>query len=255
MSTFLFDKIIFGPVNSRRLGQSLGINLLPTDNKICNFDCIYCECGLTEKNTGNLPSRKEVEGKLKEVLFDYSNSRKRIDAITFAGNGEPTLHPEFAGIIDDTYRLRNIYFPKAKIALLTNSTTAINQKLHKAFRKIDQNIFKIDSVLNNTICILNQPLGNYNLQKIIESIGRIENRIIQTMFLKGSFDGKTIDNTSEEEIVPWLEALASIKPMLVMIYTIERNTPFDTLNKIPLEKLTEIAERVKAIGLEVQISG
>lgn len=255
MATFLFDKIIFGPITSRRLGQSLGINLLPVDRKICNFDCIYCECGLAENATGKMPSRKQVAAKLEEILREFSISGKRIDTITFAGNGEPTLHPEFNAIIDDTYRLRNNYFPKAKIALLTNSTTSINYKLHPSFNRIDQNIFKIDSVIEQTIQTLNNPTGIFNLQKIIESIRQIENRVIQTMFLQGTFLGKPIDNTTEEEIVPWLKTLAYINPLMVMIYTIDRDTPYDTLKKIPLSKLEEIAARVKSIGLEVQISG
>jgi wyosine [tRNA(Phe)-imidazoG37] synthetase (radical SAM superfamily) len=254
MGTFLFDKIIFGPVKSRRLGQSLGINLLPVNSKLCNFDCIYCECGLSEKSTNDLPSRKEVESKLKEVLFDFSQSGKRIDSITFAGNGEPTLHPEFGAIIDDTYRLRNSYFPKARIALLTNSTTVINHNFHKAFRKIDQNIFKIDSVHPDTIKILNQPLGNYNLEKIIESMRMVENRIVQTMFIRGIVNGQIIDNTTEQEISLWLDALGKIKPVLVMIYTIERDTPIESLQKISPEDLRIIAEKVRKLGLEVQIS-
>jgi wyosine [tRNA(Phe)-imidazoG37] synthetase (radical SAM superfamily) len=255
MSTFLFDRIIFGPVNSRRLGQSLGINLLPVEKKMCNFDCIYCECGLNEENKGMVPSRQEVKKNLEKVLREFSLTERKIDAITFAGNGEPTLHPEFEGVIEDTYKLRNTFFPRATLALLTNSTTVISSKLHKSLRKIDQNIFKIDSVLPETINILNQPLGNYDIHKVIDSIAKIENRIIQTMFITGAYKGQYIDNTTIQELEPWLEALVKIQPKLVMIYTIERDTPTDTLVKVPVSKLEEIAEKVKKRGLKVQISG
>lgn len=255
MATFLFDKIIFGPVKSRRLGESLGVNLLPTDSKICNFDCIYCECGLTDGTKGNLPTREEVSANLKSFLLESKSNEKQIDAITFAGNGEPTLHPEFVGIIDDTFELRNKYYPKAIIALLTNATTVTSPKVQGAFEKIDQNILKLDSVLPQTVELLNSPIGNFNLQKLLDTLIQLKKPIIQTMFLKGSYKGKAIDNSSEAELVPWLEALQQIQPSLVMIYTIARDTPFETLEKVSRDKLEEIGSRVEALGFEVQISG
>ena len=255
MGTFLFDKVIFGPVKSRRLGESLGINLLPTDSKVCNFDCIYCECGLTDSTKGNFPSRNQVAEKLEAFLSISIKQGKKIDAITFAGNGEPTLHVDFVGIIDDTYQLRNKYYPKAQIALLTNATTIANPKIQKILTKIDQNILKLDSVNPNTIDILNCPLGNYNLERIIEILKSMKSPIIQTMFVRGSYKGKSVDNSIEAEVASWLEVLEQIQPSLVMIYTIARDTPFDTLKKVTLAKLQEIGKRVEALGFEVQISG
>ncbi len=204
MATFLFDKVIFGPITSRRLGQSLGINLLPVNHKLCNFNCIYCECGLNEKASGVMPQREEVTASLKKVLTDTVSNGGTIDTITFAGNGEPTLHPEFNGIIDDTYDLRNEFVPKAKIALLTNATRLQNSDVVKAFAKIDQNICKIDSVLPQTVELLNCPVGEYNIQSVIESLKNLtlNKPIIQTMFIKGCVNGRAIDNTSTREIVP-----------------------------------------------------
>jgi wyosine [tRNA(Phe)-imidazoG37] synthetase (radical SAM superfamily) len=255
MGTFLFDKIIFGPVNSRRLGASLGVNLLPTNSKICNFDCIYCECGLTDSTKGDLPSRNQVAEELEEYLKESVSIGRTIDAITFAGNGEPTIHKDFAGIIEDTYHLRNTYFPKAQIALLTNSTTVGSKKIRQTFKLIDQVILKLDSVNKQTVELLNCPLGSFNLEKTIELLASLENPIVQTMFVQGIYRNKTINNTTEEEIIPWLQALDKIKPSLVMIYTIARDTPFNTLSKVPLEKLNEIGKRVEDLGFEIQISG
>ncbi len=255
MATFLFDKIIFGPISSRRLGQSLGINLLPTNKKVCNFDCIYCECGLTEGTTGNLPSRSEVKSQLEKVLTEFKEKGGNIDTITFAGNGEPTLHREFEEIISDTFNLRNKYFPKAKIALLTNSTTLGSPKVQRSMKKIDQNIFKVDSVLEPTVKLLNSPIGEFDIKKITALLKKIPSPIIQTMFIRGAFKGIPVDNTTEEELVPWLNALEEIKPPLVMIYTIARDTPFETLQKVPLPDLEKIASRIRKLGIEVQISG
>ncbi len=255
MATFLFEKIIFGPVSSRRLGQSLGINLLPADKKICNFDCIYCECGLTDGTKAKMPSREDVKEKLKNALQEFKKANKPIDAITFAGNGEPTVHKDFVGIIDDTYELRNEYFPKAKIALLTNSTTIASPKIRESFKKIDQPILKLDSVNPETVDLLNCPIGKFNLGKTIEILKSMNRPIIQTMFLKGTYKGLPIDNTTEDEITPWLETLKEIQPSLVMIYTIARDTPFETLEKIPMDQLETIAAKVEGLGFETQISG
>lgn len=254
MPTFLFDKIIFGPVRSRRLGQSLGINLLPPDKKICNFDCIYCECGLTDGTKAKLPTRNEVKEKLNRTLKLYVEQNKNIDTITFAGNGEPTLHPEFSRIVDDTVELRDKYFSKAGIALLTNATTISSPKIQKTLKKIDQSILKLDSVHQQTVNLINCPLGKYNLDTIIDTFKRLKEPIIQTMFLRGSFKGIPVNNTTEAELVPWLETLSMINPGLVMIYTISRDTPFETLEKISLDELEKIAQRVKDLGIQTQIS-
>ncbi len=259
MATFLFDKIIFGPVKSRRLGVSLGINLLPTDTKVCSFDCIYCECGRNPKKYESkvvLPTRLEVKQKLQEKLKEMAGENMLPDVITFAGNGEPTLHPEFAGIIDDTIELRNLLSPKARIAVLSNATMINKKEVFGALLKIEDNIQKLDSAFEETIQLLDCPNKNFSLEKTVEQLIAFNGKvIIQTLFVRGSYKGQIIDNTTETEISPWIELLKKIKPSQVMIYTIARDTPVDTLEKIPLHELNIIAGKVKTAGFTVQVSG
>ena len=258
MATFLFDKIIFGPVKSRRLGVSLGINLLPVNVKVCSFDCIYCECGWTPKKyeeKARLPLRSEVKEKLEKKLKQMAVQQELPDVITFAGNGEPTLHPEFAGIIDDTIELRNQLSPKARIAVLSNATMLHNPKVFDALLKIEDNIQKLDSAFEPTIQIMDCPRGSFNLNNVVNQLTRFGDKvIIQTMFIQGSFRGEKIDNTTDKEVNAWLELLKKIKPAQVMIYTIARDTPIETLKKAPAQTLNEIARKVEKAGFEVQIS-
>ncbi len=259
MSTFLFDKIIFGPVKSRRLGVSLGINLLPSTGKICNFNCIYCECGWTQKSEikgEKLPTRKEVYEALEKKLASMKEKQQAPDVITYAGNGEPTLHPEFSGIIDDSIRLRNKYFPHAKIAVLSNSTSIKKPEIKKALLKVDSNILKLDSAFDLTIKIHNQPRVNIKVEELIRDLEDFSGElIVQTLFLRGTFNGKTIDNTTPEEIDAWLKAINKIKPAEVMIYTISRDTPVGgQLKKVPLAELNHIAALVNKLGIKTQVS-
>lgn len=258
MPTFLFDRIIFGPVKSRRLGVSLGVNLLPTNVKVCSFDCIYCECGLTLKKSmekATLPTRDEVRQKLDEKLQKMAREHQLPDVITFAGNGEPTLHREFAGIIDDTIELRNKWAPDARIAVLSNAGMLHKKDVFEALLKVEDNIQKLDSAYPETVELLDCPRGNYSLEKVVGQLKKFDgNVIIQTMFVKGSFKENLVDNTTEKEVWAWLELLKIIQPSQVMIYTIARDTPVDTLEKIPLEKLNEIADRAKKAGFKVQVS-
>lgn len=260
MATFLFDKIIFGPVKSRRLGVSLGINLLPATRKVCNFDCIYCECGWSQGSNVSkekLPSRMEVREALEEKLITMKEKGPAPDVITYAGNGEPTLHPEFAGIIDDSIELRNRYFPQAKIAVLSNSTSIRKPVIRNALKKVDQNILKLDSAFDLTIRMHNQPTVNFRVADLIKDLSELNGElIIQTLFLRGNHKGKKIDNTTPEEINAWLEAIKIIRPAQVMIYTISRDTPLgDDLVKVPLSELKQIASLVNALGIETQVSG
>jgi len=259
MATFLFDKIIFGPVKSRRLGVSLGINLLPTQAKVCSFDCIYCECGFNPKEYEekvSLPAREEVKTRLYAKLREMAAEGQLPDVITFAGNGEPTLHPEFAGIIDDTIELRNLLAPDARIAVLSNATMIHRKPVFDALLKIKDNIQKLDSAFAETVKIIDCPKGSFDLQRTIDQLMAFDGKvIIQTMFIRGSFKGQTIDNTTEKEIAAWLELLKQIKPRQVMIYTIARDTPVDTLQKVTLEELNAIADRVRNAGFDVQVSG
>lgn len=258
MGTFLFDKIIFGPVQSRRLGVSLGVNLLPVNAKVCSFDCIYCECGFTpkkHKEKAVLPTRQEVKQKLEEKLHKMAADGQKPDVITFAGNGEPTLHPDFAGIIDDTIELRNQLAPKARIAVLSNATMLHKPDVFNALLKVEDNIQKLDSAFEETVEVLDCPRGNFNLQKVVEQLQRFNGKvIIQTLFVKGDYKGQTVDNTTEKEISAWLVLLQKIQPQQVMIYTIARDTPIDTLEKIPVKKLDDIAAKVEKAGFKAQVS-
>jgi wyosine [tRNA(Phe)-imidazoG37] synthetase (radical SAM superfamily) len=258
MATFLFDEIIFGPVQSRRLGVSLGVNLLPVNVKVCSFDCIYCECGFTPKKYKEktvLPTRLEVKQKLEEKLLQMASDGQKPDVITFAGNGEPTLHPEFAGIIDDTIKLRNRFAAKARIAVLSNATMLHKPDVFNALLKVEDNIQKLDSAFEETIELLDCPRGNFNLQKVVEQLKSFNGKVtIQTLFVKGRFKNQTFDNTTKKEISAWLELLQKIQPEQVMIYTIARDTPIDTLEKIPAEKLDAIARQVVNEGFRTQVS-
>lgn len=260
MPTFLFDKIVFGPVKSRRLGVSLGINLLPTNRKVCNFNCIYCECGWSKKSgIGGepLPSREEVYEALEMKLKSMNKNGEALDVITYAGNGEPTLHPEFPGIIDDSIELRDKFFPGAKIAVLSNSTAITKPEIKEALLKIDSNILKLDSAFDLTVNIHNQPSVNIEVGKLIEDLSQFRGSlIIQTLFLRGTFNGKIIDNTTSKEIKAWLKAIEKIRPAEVMIYTISRDTPEGgELNKVPLPELEHIASLVNKLGIKTQVSG
>lgn len=258
MSTILFNQIVFGPVHSRRLGVSLGINLLPADGKICSFNCIYCECGLNETHRTHtrLPSRPEVKAALEQKLAAMQADGLAPDVITFAGNGEPTLHPDFAGIIDDTIATRDRFFPRAKIAVLSNATMLAKGPVFEALNKIEDNILKLDSVLDRRIRQLNAPnLPGFTFEQLLQQLCRFQgNLIIQTMFLEGEVAGQSVANTTEEEIRGWLDALQQIRPKQVMIYTIARETPLKGLRKAPAPLLDQIAARARAAGFDVTVS-
>jgi len=259
MNTFLFDQIVFGPIKSRRLGVSLGVNLLPTDCKVCNFNCIYCECGWnTPESIKNhkLPSRFDVYQSLEKKLQEMLEKNEKPDVITFAGNGEPTIHPTFSSIIDDTIELRNQYFPKAKISVLSNSTMIHKIHVVEALKKIDQNILKLDSAIYNTVLQMNQPTGKLDLEQLFVNLKEFNGSlIIQTLFTKGMHNGRMVDNTTDLELTEWAKIIKEIAPEKVMIYTIERNTPLSGLQKISEEELNTIAKRITQLGIEVQVSG
>lgn len=260
MPTFLFDKTIFGPVISRRLGVSLGINLLPNDSKLCSFNCIYCECGWNPEKRDQkvkLPKRAEVKRLLREELLKMRSKSQKPDVITFAGNGEPTMHPDFPGIIEDTIAVRDEFSPEARIAVLSNSTMLHKTSVVEALKKVDDNILKLDSGITETILFLDQPAGRFDLKKLVEHLKQFNgNLILQTMFIRGKFKGRFFDNTTEKELNAWKKLLKDIQPKSVMIYTIARDTPTGDLENIALEELEKIAASVKnELGLEVQVSG
>jgi len=252
MSTIIYPSPIFGPVHSRRLGISLGINLLPADGKVCSFDCIYCECGFNEAHrpTLPLPTREEVADKLESKLKEMVADGQLPDVLTFAGNGEPTCHPHFAEIIDDTIRLRNQYCPNAKVSVLSNSTMIHRQAVHDALMKVDNNILKLDTVNMDYIQKVDHPNGTYDVEVIIERMKAFNGHIIiQTMFMNGECDGESVDNTGDEYVIPWLERVKEILPQQVMIYTIDRETPTSGLLKATHEQLDGIRDRVIAAGI------
>lgn len=257
MAGFLFDNIVFGPVYSRRLGVSLGINLLPNNSKYCNFNCIYCECGWTEIKKGErkvLPNREEISTRLTNMLKNLKGTVNEPDTITFAGNGEPTIHPDFAGIIDDTIGIRNKFAPKAQISVLSNASMLHKHKVVAALKKTEMNIQKLDSGIENTFNLINQTAKGLSFEKIVGGLLAFEGKlIIQTLFLRGEYNGHFIDNTTPEEIDAWLKLLVKINPEYVMIYPIDRGTPAKNLQKISEEQLNEIASQVEQAGIKTKV--
>lgn len=257
MATALFGSMIFGPIHSRRLGVSLGVNLLPAAGKVCSFDCIYCECGYNaERRGGKMPSAEAVVDALEKSLQEMSSARKPLDVITFAGNGEPTLHPDFAAIIDATLALRNRYYPQAKVSVLSNSTRIDRPEVFMALNKVDNNILKLDSVFQETVDLIDAPnQDKFSADNLIDNLTAFEgNLIIQTMFLRGNHNGKVVDNTTEREVEGWLKALQQIKPKQVMVYSLDRPTPEQNLQKVEKHELEQIADRARALGFEVSVA-
>ena len=253
MATIIYPSPIFGPVHSRRLGVSLGINLLPRDGKWCSFDCLYCECGLNEERrpTAPLPTREEVSQALEAQLRKMHEQGPRPDVLTFAGNGEPTLHPEFPEIVDDTIRLRDRLCPEAKISVLSNSTQVHRERVRAALLCTDNPIMKLDTVSADFIRRMDRPQGHYDVEAIITHLAAMSPKvIIQTMFLT-SPEGT---NTGDEYVLPWIEALQRIRPRQVMIYTVDRETPVAGLEKAGREMLDGIAEKVRRAGIDCSVS-
>lgn len=257
MSTVIYPSPIFGPVHSRRLGVSLGINLLPENGKVCSFDCIYCECGFNKdrRPTKTLPSRHEVFEALESRLKDMKANGPKPDVLTFAGNGEPTMHPEFPEIIDDVRMLRGRYFPEAKISVLSNATQILKPRVFEALKKVDNNILKLDTVNPDYIQEVDRPNGHYNVEAIIDKLKAFEGKvIIQTMFMKGTMNGRDVSNLSDGFVQPWLKAVKDIAPEKVMIYTIDRETPDHDLKKASHEELDHIVDLLKKEGIEATAS-
>lgn len=256
--TVLFHSTIFGPIRSRRLGVSLGVNLTPNDGKVCSFDCLYCEAGFNAQGAGTtgLPSLEKVTADLEAKLKAMSEAGDPLDVITFSGNGEPTLHPDFENIIDDTIRLRDRYYPEAKVSVLTNSTRLGSEAVCRALKRVDNNILKLDSAIEETMRLIDRPNDpTFTVGKVVEQLKQFSGTgIIQTMILEGEHDGHDVSNTSPEEIRALIEAYKAIRPREVMIYSIDRTTPAEKLRKVPRERLEEIAEAIRAEGIAVQVN-
>ena len=257
MATIIFPSPIFGPIKSRRLGISLGINLLPGDGKVCTFDCLYCECGFNSSHRSRtpLPTHAQVIEALEQQLQKMQDEGTAPDVLTFAGNGEPTVHPQFAQIIDDTLALRDKYFPNAKVSVLTNSTMITRPAVFEALKKVDNNILKLDTVDPEYIALVDRPNAAYKLPDIIEKLQQFGGKaVIQTMFLKGIVDGVNVDNTGDTYVLPWIEAVKKIAPREVMIYTIDRETPQEGLQKATREELDRIVELLQREGIKASAS-
>ena len=256
MATFLFDKIVFGPVKSRRLGVSLGINLLPDDTKFCNYNCVYCECGWSDNTVKKiLPKATDVKAALLSYLQKAGKENIIPDVITFAGNGEPTLHPEFTQIISDTIELRDKFFPQIKIAVLTNATRLDKPGISEALNMIEMPVLKIDTLIQEDYEFVNGPSGNLKIKKIVDLISqRFEAPIIQTMFFKVKTVERTFDNTTEQSLEKYFEALNQLKPSEVMIYSVSRDTPMNGIEKCDLDTLNKIAARIESLGIKTLVT-
>ena len=257
MSTIIYPSPIFGPVKSRRLGLSLGINLLPADGKVCTFDCIYCECGFNGDHRPRLPlpTREKVAEQLERKLTEMACDGQRPDVLTFAGNGEPTAHPDFAGIIADTIALRDKLCPQAKVSVLSNATLLHRPQVHDALMRVDNNIHKLDTVNADYIRSVDRPTGHYDAMQVIEHLKAFNGHvIIQTMFMRGEYNGQSVDNTGDEYVEPWIETVKAIAPQEVMVYTIDRETPAHGLLKATHEQLDTIRDSVIAAGIPCQAS-
>ena len=255
--TSLYDNIIFGPIRSRRLGISLGVNLLPIESKLCSFDCIYCECGWNDEHPGKrrFNAREDVRAMLDETLQKMVAQGTPPDVITFAGNGEPTLHPDFEAIIEDTISLRDKHCPEAKVSVLSNATQIHREDVRRALLRVDNNILKLDSASDATVQLMNKPQGAYTVARTVELLKAFEgNLIVQTMFLRGEYLGQRVDNTTEEEVSAWLRLVEEIRPKQVMVYSLDRDTPCQTLEKVEKDELRVIAERVVALGIACSVA-
>jgi len=258
MQTVLFHSTIYGPIHSRRLGMSLGINLMPNDGKICSFDCLYCEAGFNAQGAGKdgVPSREAVKRQLKRKLEEMKEQGQTLDVITFSGNGEPTLHPEFKKVVEDVLRLRTQYFPNAKVSVLSNSTMAGKAAVADALRKVDNNILKLDSAMPRTFRVLNRPVSpNCLPEGVIADLKQFGGQcVVQTIMVRGEYNGEHVDNTTDDELDALLSAYLQIRPREVMLYSIDRKTPAENLEKVSKEELERIAQRFRDSGITVQVN-
>ena len=250
----LREELVFGPIYSRRLGSSLGINLLPEKGKLCNFDCIYCECGWNKDghDDSTLPTAVQLERALEEKLRDAAGKGVRIDSITFSGDGEPTLNPDFPQIIDITLRLRNLYYPHALVSVLSNATRVGRKAVFDALRRVDNPILKLDAPTNDLAGKVNQPSCHYDVSQIVEDLSRFEGDfILQTMFLRAP----DFDSSSPEVLKPWMDIVRRLHPRKVMVYTIDRETPQKGLEKFTEEEMAALVRPLVEDGFDIQING
>lgn len=253
----IFNTNIVGPIHSRRLGISLGVNLLPKDGKICSFDCLYCECGWNKDHRGGrFPEADDVMSQLEEKLQQMKAGGESLDVITFAGNGEPTLHPDFDKVIDRTIELRNQYYPSAKVSVLSNATQIGNPRVHAALLKVDNNILKIDGAFDATIHQIDQPGDkHYSVRQVVEGMKSFEGQlIVQTMFVRGQHEGKVVDNTTAAEVEAWRNLMREIRPHQIMVYSLDRPTPEPDLVRVSKEEMCSFVAPLVAEDFNVSIA-
>ena len=253
----LFNQIAYGTIHSRRLGTSLGMEIMPLEHKLCTFNCVYCECGWNEKvQHPVLPTRQEVHNALEAKLQEIKANNEPLDVITFSGNGEPTLHPEFKAIIADTCALRDRYCPEVKVSVLSNSTQLGRADVVEALRMCDKRILKLDAATDTMMRRIDKPVNEgLDVETIIGWLEQFEGDfILQTCFLRGEHNGERIDNTTEEELNAWYQAVERLHPKQIMIYVIDRKTPEESLEKIAPETMHAIAQPLKEKGYEVIVS-
>ena len=257
MSTIIYPSPIFGPVHSRRLGVSLGINLLPADGKVCTFDCIYCECGFNADHRPKLkmPTREEVAEALEAKLKEMKQNGPHPDVLTFAGNGEPTLHPDFPRVIERTLQLRDQYYPEVKVSVLSNATQIGKEAVRSALLQVDNNILKIDGAFDETVRLIDQPAdSHYTVRQVIEWMKTFRGQlIVQTMFVRGEHDGKRVDNTTPQEVAAWCDLMREVRPHQIMVYSLDRPTPEPLLTKVSKEEMTQLVAPLLAEGFNIQI--
>ncbi|HMM11082.1 MAG TPA: radical SAM protein [Bacteroidales bacterium] len=257
MSVFLFDELIFGPVRSRRLGISLGINLLPKHSKLCTFNCIYCECGWTKNRSGlrtALPTPTEFADALTTRLSELKGTALQPQSLTFAGNGEPTMHPDFPEIIRLTLEIRDKMLPDAKVSVLSNGSMIHQQSVAQSLRMVDNNILKLDGGKERTIKAINMPLKSFKLEEYIQDLQKFNGHlIIQTLFVRGYHNGEYVDNTTEGEIEAWIDLLRQINPKFVMLYSLERDTPLENLEKVSAAELNRIADYLRQHEIDAEV--
>ena len=250
-----FDEIVFGPISSRRLGSSLGVNILPSKGKLCNFDCVYCECGWNKDGAvadRRFPNLQEVESALKSKLTKAASEGVPVDSITFSGNGEPTMNPDFAEIIDVTIKLRDEYFPNAKVSVLSNATLLGREKVVEALKKVDNPILKIDASSQSLVEKINKPVGAYRLADVLEQLKGFEgNFILQTMFLRS----QDFDTVADGGLDAWIDIVRMLKPRQVMVYTIDRETPDKSLQKYTTKQMTAMVQPLIDEGFDIQVRG
>ena len=249
-----FDDIVFGPIFSRRLGSSLGVNILPSKGKLCNFDCIYCECGWNKDGISDkvFPRLAQVEAALKEKMSKAAAEGVPVDSITFSGNGEPTMNPDFPQIIDAVLRLRDKYFPQAKVSVLSNATLIGRKPVIEALMKVDNPILKIDAASDEAVRKINKPVGHYCLDEVVEDLKAFNgNFVLQTMFLKSDY----VDTSSPDLLGKWMEIVRVLRPREIMVYTIDRETPDKTLGKYTVEEMTAFVQPLIDEGFKIQVRG